>query len=97
MDFARALVIVIQIYKYKIYTDRFWAMDPTATGPLLHVPPESDGSSCTDMADSLREALKEDFDTRVSVHFNPISGEEYRQSMECCWGWLDEKTLLQSD
>jgi len=76
---------------------RFWAMDPTVTGPLLMTPPAADGSSCLDMASSLREALKEDFDTGVSVHFNPISGEVYRQSMDACWGWLDKKSLLQSD
>lgn len=76
---------------------RFWAMDPTVTGPLMMTPPAADGSSCQEMATSLRKVLQEDFDTGVSVHFNPISGDVYRRSMDACWGWLDKKSLLDID
>ena len=69
-------------------------MDPTGNGPLMSSPPASDGSSSLKMAQSLRRAMREDFDTAVGVHFKPISGDTYRKSIDATWRWLDKKSLI---
>jgi len=82
-------------------TYRFFGMDPTNTfaSALLLDPPLPDGSSCTDMALSLRELLKMDFDKVEMVHSErkgSIPAEEFRDAINKSWRWLDGKSLLDS-
>lgn len=75
---------------------RFWFMDPTC--PLSSFaldPPKADGSSCRDMARSLRLALAQDFDKAVGVHINTMDRQNFRESIEKNWSWLDGLTLLE--
>ena len=73
---------------------RFWFMDPTCMWPFQLTPPNDDGSSCDEMADSLRAALNQEFDQAVGVHFNVMDGNDFRKSIDADWNWLDGKTLL---
>lgn len=75
---------------------RFWMMDPTnPMSAQMQSPPKKDGSSCTDMAASLRKLLKEDIDHAVGVHANYLTGEDFKKSMDMNWNWLDGKSLLE--
>ncbi|XP_023344609.1 uncharacterized protein LOC111713869 [Eurytemora carolleeae] len=77
---------------------RFWMMDPTnpfsSCGLTL---PKKDGSSCTDMANSLRTMLADDFDQAVGVHINCLTREEFRKAIDLNWRWLDGKSLLKNE
>ena len=74
---------------------RFSAMDPTSAGSRFFWPrPANDGSSCTDMAKSLRDVLNADYKSVVSVNWGIISGEDFKNSVNKAWEWLDESTLL---
>lgn len=75
---------------------RFWFMDPAnPIVPTLMSAPKKDGSSCTDMANSLRRVIEADFDQALGVHFTQMTGEEFRRSIDHNWGWLDGKPLYQ--
>jgi len=74
---------------------RFWFMDPTCDLSVMQsLRPKKDGSTCTDMADSLRTVLKEDFDHAIGVHTGPIPGNDFKESLNHNWSWLDGKSLL---
>ena len=76
-------------------------MDPTTllASKLMIDSPKPDGSSCTDMAESLRYALKElsedgVCDKVLSVHALEMSRECFCQRINESWGWLDGNSLL---
>ena len=74
---------------------RFSAMDPTSTFSQFNwTPPASDGSSCNDMAHSLRDVLSTDYKTVVSVHWGIIPGGDFKISINKDWKWLDGSTIL---
>ena len=73
---------------------RFWAMDPRLTWPLQLTPPKDDGSSCGEMARSLRTVLALDFDQAVGVHFRTMKADEFRRAVDLNWNWLDGESLL---
>jgi len=75
---------------------RFWMMDPCGPMATLNpTPPAKDGSSCTDMATSLRSVLSEDIEHGLGVHTGPITGKVFRESVDINWNWLDGHSLLQ--
>ena len=76
---------------------RFWAMDPKLMWNLQFTPAKDDGSSCKDMATSLRTVLALDFDKAVGVHFRTMKAEDFKRAVDLNWNWLDGKSLLQSD
>jgi len=77
---------------------RFWFMDPTnAMGALNMSRPKKDGSSCQDMAKSLRKVLAADFDRAAGVHFGQMSGEDFRRSIDANWNWLDGQSLIKEE
>ena len=53
-----------------------------------------DGSSCTEMAASLRALLKMDFNSAAGVHINQQTGEDFKRNIDCNWNWLDGGSLL---
>jgi len=75
---------------------RFWMMDPACafSAMCMSSPLKHDGSSCTDMANSLRTVIKQDFDHAVGVHFDYMTGDDFRKSIDMNWGWLDGNSLL---
>lgn len=74
---------------------RFWMMDPTnAMSALMISQPKKDGSSCKDMARSLRLMLSDDFDQAAGVHFCKMDRETFRKSIDLNWNWLDGSSLL---
>ena len=75
---------------------RFAAMDPTsAMSKVMTCPrPANDGSSCQEMANSLREILKMDYKNVISIHWGLTSAEDFRISINEDWKWLDESSLL---
>lgn len=73
---------------------RYWFMDASCMWPFQLTPPKTDGSSCKDMADSLRVALNQDFDKAVGVHFNTMDGNDFKMSIDANWNWLDGNSLL---
>jgi len=74
---------------------RFWMMDPCGPMAILNAtPPSKDGSSCTDMATSLRSILSEDIEHGLGVHTGPITGKVFRESVDINWNWLDGHSLL---
>ena len=73
---------------------RYWAMDPQLTWPLQLTPPKDDGSSCREMASSLRSVLALDFDLAVGVHFRTMEAEQFRRAVDLNWNWLDGESLL---
>ena len=73
---------------------RFWAMDPQLTWPMQLTPPKDDGSSCSEMAASLRTVLALDFDQAVGVHFRTMKAEEFKRAVDLNWNWLDGESLL---
>jgi len=75
---------------------RFWMMDPSNDlSSLLLTKPKKDGSSCQDMANSLRSVLKEDFTQAAGVHYNKMDRDTFTKSMDLNWRWLDGKSLLE--
>jgi len=75
---------------------RFWMMDPASPMvPMLMTGPKKDGSSCTDMANSLRKVIEADFDQALGVHFKQMTGDEFRRSISLNWSWLDGKPLFE--
>ena len=56
--------------------------------------PADDGSSCKEMANSLRDILKMDYKNVVSVHWGLLSAADFRLSINEDWKWLDESSLL---
>ena len=74
---------------------RFAAMDPKSGLSKMNWPrPANDGSSCKEMANSLREILKMDYKNVVSIHWGLLSAEDFRLSINEDWKWLDESSLL---
>ena len=73
---------------------RFWFMDPSALGFLMITPPEQDGSSCKEMAKSLRTILALDFDQVIPVHGPDMDADVFKRSLDCSWNWLDGNSLL---
>ena len=55
---------------------------------------ERDGSSCLEMATSLRKLLSLEFSSAAGVHIAPQSREDFRRNINCNWNWLDGKSLL---
>ena len=76
---------------------RFAGMDPTSPmSKLMTCPrPAEDGSSCKEMANSLREILKMDYKNVISIHWGLQSPKDFRLSMNEDWKWLDGESLLQ--
>ena len=86
---------------YLIPKYRCLMLDPTnlLSSKLMIDAPKEDGSSCNDMAESLRSALKEVSqagvcDQVLSVHSLEMSLECFCQRMNETWGWLDGESLL---
>merc|ERR1719167_75686 len=75
-------------------TYRFMMMDHTGIAQIMYEPPKTDGSTCTLMADSLRKALALPFSTALGVHFDQLTREEFRATINCNWNWLDGTSLL---
>jgi len=73
---------------------RFWMMDPSLLWSLMLTPPNPDGSSSAEMANSLRRVLALPFDTAVGVHFDQMDAEAFRGGIDANWNWLDGKSLL---
>ena len=70
-------------------------MDPTSILSKLSWPrPADDGSSCNEMAKSLRDILKMDYKNVLSVHWGLMSADDFKQTINEDWKWLDESTLL---
>ena len=72
---------------------RFWLMDPESLGALGYNIPCKDGSSHKAMAHSLRELLKQEYKIAIGVHFNGMPREDFRNSVDMAWNWLDQKSL----
>ena len=74
---------------------RFAGMDPTSPfGKITWPRPANDGSSCQEMANSLREILKMDYKSVISIHWGPVSAKDFKLSINEGWKWLDESSLL---
>jgi len=74
---------------------RFWIMDPLSPiSCMIQTVPAKDGSSCTEMAQSLRTILSEEIDQASGVHTGPITGQVFRESVDLNWNWLDGQSLL---
>ena len=63
-------------------------------GAMGYEVPKVDGSSCKDMANSLRQVLSQPFEMVLGVHFKKMDRDSYRKSVDCCWNWLDGKSLM---
>ena len=79
---------------------RVMGCDPTCVFNKLTLDePDPDGSSCVEMAHSLRSLLTDvRFDVAHNVHStldDPVPAEEYKRVVNECWSWLDGKSLLQ--
>ena len=68
-------------------------MDPESLGALGYNIPCKDGSSHKAMAHSLRELLKQEYKIAIGVHFNGMPREDFRNSVDMAWNWLDQKSL----
>ena len=74
---------------------RFSGMDPTSALSKMASPrPANDGSSCKEMANSLREILRLDYTNVISIHWGFMSAEDFRLSINESWKWLDGSSLL---
>jgi len=75
---------------------RFWALDHTTsgTGPMLYTPPSTDGSNPALLAASLRTNLRLAFDSAMGVHFDHMEREQFRQTINLNWSWLDGRSLI---
>ena len=67
-------------------------MDPDYLGAFCYEKPEPIISQ-TEMAHSLREILKLPYHTAIGVHFNKMSRDEFNDSINGAWQWLDGKSL----
>ena len=72
---------------------RFWCMDPGSLGALMYEPPAKDGSTRKTMAASLRNVLNLQYDTALGVHFDKMTKDEFQNSINSAWNWLDGKSL----
>jgi len=75
-------------------TYRYMMMDPAGLGAMNYDQPARDGSSCTEMAASLRALLKMDFHSAAGVHIIQQTGEDFKRNIDCNWNWLDGGSLL---
>jgi len=75
-------------------TYRYLMMDPAGLGAMNYDQPARDGSSCLEMATSLRKLLSLEFSSAAGVHIAPQSREDFRRNIDCNWNWLDGKSLL---
>jgi len=73
---------------------RFWFMDPNALGSLMITPPKKDGSTCKELARSLRKILALNFDRVIGVHASIIETEDFKKSVNSSWNWLDGASLI---
>ena len=73
---------------------RFWMMDPCSFGGMGYDQPARDGSSCKQMASSLRKMLRLDFEKVWDVHSQDMSAETFRKDIDASWNWLDGGSLL---
>jgi len=73
---------------------RFLMMDPNNFGPMTYDKPKADGSSCKEMANSLRKLLKLEFESATGVHIKMQSKEDFKQNINSAWNWLDGKPLI---
>lgn len=79
--------------KLAIY--RFAAMDPCSLMSYISNPsPAPDGSSCTELANSLRRIVKLDFKQVISGHSHLQTAENFKKSLDADWNWLDNNSLL---
>ena len=69
-------------------------MDPMSMGAMGYEVPKADGSSCKDMANSLRHVLSQPFEMVLGVHFKKMDRASYQKSVDCCWNWLDGRSLM---
>ena len=70
-------------------------MDPSSTSSAFSWKrPANDGSSCSDMANSLREILGLRFENVITVHWGKISKDDFKNSVNNSWEWLDGSSLL---
>mmetsp|Transcript_3899 Transcript_3899/g.7648 ORF Transcript_3899/g.7648 Transcript_3899/m.7648 type:complete len:442 (+) Transcript_3899:100-1425(+) len=79
-------------------TFRCMAMDPSSTfSKLMLDEPKADGSSCREMAMSLRKVLALPFDFVDMAHSSldgSLPADEFRRSMDASWKWLDGDKLV---
>jgi hypothetical protein len=77
---------------------RYMPMDPSSTFSKLVVDqPKPDGTSCMEMAASLRELLLLDFKWVDPVHSlleASMPADEFRRCIDASWRWLDGKALI---
>jgi len=73
---------------------RFQMMDHTGLSNMMYETAAKDGSTCSIMAESLREVLNMEFESVEGVHCNSLSREEFRNSIDANWNWLDGSSLL---
>ena len=74
---------------------RFHGMDPNSLGAMMYDQLASDGSSCKEMAESLRELLRqENYETAICVHAGKMSRDVFRKDIDANWNWLDGASLL---
>lgn len=74
---------------------RFAGMDPTSVMSKMTWPrPANDGSSCKELATSLREILKMDYKNVISIHWGLVAAKDFKLSINEDWKWLDEASLL---
>lgn len=80
---------------------RYMMLDPThPLGKMQLAPPRPDGSSCAEIAESLRSVLKMDFvavNMAHSTRREPMPAEEFRKCVDAAWRWLDGRSLLDSE
>ena len=72
---------------------RFMGMDHTSPfTKMMFDEPKADGSSCSEMANSLRKVIALKFDMVLSAHSGyekGMDGVDFRKTMDACWNWLD--------
>jgi len=76
-------------------------MDPAGlfAATIMFDKPKADGSSCDEMAASLRALLRLNFDQVCGAHMNntrPMPADEFRECIDAAWRWLDGKPLLEA-
>ena len=73
---------------------RFMMMDPTGLGAINFDQPAKDGSSCLEMAESLRKMLQLDFQLAYDVHSGKMKKEDFKKTINANWSWLDGEALF---
>ena len=74
---------------------RFAGMDPTSAMSKMNWPrPADDGSSCKDMANSLRDILKMDYKNVITIHYGLMPSSDFKLTINEDWKWLDGSSLL---